>query len=112
MRSRFLWITGCIVIALWAIGMAVWLLDDAAKDPLRLDLSQPGFIGRIGTTTTPFVKAIVFTLFLVTFVAFVVRIARTRTTVHRERPASMLDDFRDRLRRDYPKYSDRKEEQE
>ncbi len=112
MRSRFLWITGCIVIALWAIGMAVWLLDDAAKDPLRLDLYHPGFIGRIGTTTTPIVKAIISTFVLVVLIAFVVKVARTRTSVHRERPVSMLDDIKERLRRDYPKYSDRKEERE
>ena len=112
MRSRFVLIAGCVVIALWAIGMAVFLVHDAAEDPLRLEISEPGLPGRIDTTTTAIVEAIVMIVILAVLVVLAIKRARTRTKEHPERRMSMLDEIKERLRRDYPKYFDRKDERE
>jgi ABC-type Fe3+ transport system permease subunit len=115
MRSRFILIGGCVVVALWAVGMAIHVFFIAADDPLRLDLSDPNLVGRVnrvGTTSTAIVSAIVIIVVLILLIAFAIKRSRTRLDRTPERQVSLLGDIREMLSSKYPSRSKRTDRSE
>lgn len=83
MRSKFVLIVGCIIVAAWVVGITAFLVLDAMSNPLRLQLlnSGIGVGGRIGTTTVVLVSAVVGVITGVLLVAFAVRRSRQQLSV-------------------------------
>jgi len=86
--------------------MAYIFLKDAADEPFRLVLNEPSLPGRIGTTSTSLFDAIAVTVIVVLLLAVAIGVAISRTKARQHRADSWLDEIRQKLRRDYPKYSD------
>lgn len=72
MRNKYVLIVGCVIVALWAIGMSVMFAIRILDDPFELQINNPGFLGPLGTTTANLAFGAISIVALVILVAWAI----------------------------------------